>query len=216
MENKNCIWIGIGTDVKKESSLYRTLKAANTQLVKEHKGKDSFAGSDYPHLNFYDLSVPRENLNIITRKINEIAVDQKSFVLKIGKVNYFPFGLFFLEIERNEVLSHFHKKIVEEISQLKGDCIDKDYVSPHRKYTEEQRKSLIKYGNPHVLDQFQPHITIGLINDQKDKLTKISEELNSMFQLEEFHIDNIHITIGDEKKRKLFKLCQQIGKEPSR
>lgn len=201
MENESCIWIGVGTDIPKESALYHTVKDANGLLVKKYNGKDGFAGSECPHLNLYDLSVPKENVNSIIEKIKEIAKEQRSFTVKTGKVNYFPFGLFFLEIEESQDLLNLHKKIVEQIVTLNGGCIDKDYLAPHRKYTQKQRDTLMKYGNPYVLDQFQPHITVGFVRNHENKLAEICKELNSLVQSQEFHVNTVHIVAGEGKEK---------------
>jgi hypothetical protein len=97
-------------------------------------------------------------------------------------------------VQKSKQLELLHKNIVKEIVALKGECIDKDYLSPNRKYTKRQKELLMKYGNPFVLDQFQPHITIGNIFD-KNQLKNICKELNLQLKYQEFEIESIHITV---------------------
>ncbi len=190
LNSKDCIWIGIGIDLPKQSNVYRDVVKFNKQLVKNYGIKKDF----YPHLNIYDLSVPKDNLKAIIKKLKAFVSAQKSFKIKIGKINSFSFGIIFLEVNKSKQLELLHKNIVKEVAVLKGECIDKDYLSPNRKYTKRQKELLIAYGNPFVFDQFQPHITIGNIFD-KNQLKSICKELNSQLKFQEFVIDSIHITI---------------------
>ncbi|MFA5092075.1 MAG: 2'-5' RNA ligase family protein [Candidatus Paceibacterota bacterium] len=192
--------MGIGIDILKKSELYYDIIETNKILVKKYGSKTDL-NKNCPHLNLYDLSIPKENLKYIILKIKEILVDQKPFIIKTKKVNYFSFGIIFLEIEPNQELKTLHKKIVKEVSKLKGTCIDNDYLAPHRTYTKKQKELLLKYGNPFVLDQFQPHITIGFVNNQKDTLANICKELNTYIKSNKFQVDCIQIVSGEKHKK---------------
>jgi len=192
--------------VPEESEIYRKIVQMNDLLAMKYDAKKDFAGSEHPHLNLYDLSAPNENVKLIAERVKTISENQKSFSIKIKGINYFHFGLIFLEIEKNDVLTKLHEKVVEDVVKLKGSCIDEDYLAPHRKYTARQKELLMQYGNPHVLDQFQPHITIGHVRNQGSKLHEISGELNKLILMAEFVIDNVHVVTGEEKDR------QTLGK----
>ena len=200
VKKEECIWIGIGFDILKKSELYYDIIEVNKILVKKYGSKTDL-NKNYPHLNLYDLSIPKENLKEIILKIKTILINQKSFIIKIKKVNYFPFGIVFLEIEQNKELEKLHKKIVREVSKLNGKCIDKDYLAPHRTYTKKQKELLIRYGNPFVLDQFKPHITIGFVNNQKDILINICRELNTYIKSNKFQVDCIQVVSGEKHKK---------------
>src|SRR3989344_7973333 len=137
-QNQNCIWMGIGIDIPEGSEIYRRIIEMNDLLVEKYDSKKDFAGSEHPHLNIYDLSVPRENTKLITERVKTISENQRSFTATIKGVDYFSFGLIFLEVEKNDILKKLHKKIVGDVVKLKGDCIDNDYLSPHRKYSAKQ------------------------------------------------------------------------------
>jgi 2'-5' RNA ligase len=198
-QNQNCIWVGIGIDVSEETELNRVVVEMNNLLAEKYGASKDFTGSNHPHLNLYDLSVPIENLELIIEKVREISEINKGFEVEIGEVNYFPFGLFFLEISKNDALNKLHKRIVEELVKLKGKCIDEDYLAPYRKYSERQKEVLMQYGNPHVLDQFQPHITIGHVKNQQDKLDTICKELSKFAPMTKLKIESVHIVTDGEK-----------------
>ena len=201
-QNQNCTWVGIGTDVSGESEIYRKIIETNDLLVTKYGAKKDFAGSEHPHLNLYDLSVPNENVELIAKKIKQISEEQRSFEAKVKGINYFHFGMIFLEVEKSDTLAKLHENIVEEVVKLKGDCIDENYLAPHRQYSKRQKELLMQYGNPHVLDQFQPHITIGHIRNQENKLSEISKELNKLISVTEFKIDVVHIVESNGKDNK--------------
>lgn len=211
---QNCVWIGIGVDISEGTELYQGVVKMNSLLIGKYGAEGGFAGSEHPHLNLYDLSVPRENLKAIVERVKEVVSTQKNFAVKIGAIRRFSFGLFFLEINNNSGLKKLHRKIVEEVVKLRGECIDKDYLAPYRKYTKRQKELLIKYGNPYVLDQFQPHITIGHVRNTKNNLMAIQEELNRLIPMTELRVDNVHVVAENKKSKKTlgkFSLMPAVG-----
>lgn len=195
----NCIWVGIGISIQENKELYCIIKKLEKILAARYKIKIS----NDPHINLYDLSIPEENIENTVEKIKAIANIQKKFIVEIGKVNCFLFGLFFLEINENKELKNIHDKIVKEIVKLKGCCIDEDYLIPDRKYNERQKQLLMDFGNPYVLDQFKPHVTIGYVGNQKGKLREAELELNGLIGAsKKLIVDNLHIVAGwGENKR---------------
>jgi len=185
-----CVWIGIGVEIKKGTNLYKECLEINGFFSREHGSKIIFSDNEVPHLNIYDLSVPEENISSISQALRSIVDNQGKFTVKINSIGHFPFGLFFLEVENNNILKDLHTQIVGAINPLRGDCIDPDYSQPHRKYTTQQKESLNQYGNPHVLELFKPHITLGHIKDNVD-LNVIEKKLESIRMINEFDIDNI-------------------------
>ncbi len=202
----NCIWIGVGSDVTKETPLYADCLRMGDVLKIKYGSQLDLSGKDAPHLNFYDLSLPAENLERAAAGLEKLASEQKVFAVKIKSVGYFPFGIFFLEIEKNGELFKLHRHIVEEIVQLKGSCIDPDYLEPHRKYAERRKEILQQYGNPHVLDQFQPHITIGHVKNSHYDFEEIKRELVKLLTAKDWKIDNIHVATDHREFLKIFRL----------
>jgi 2'-5' RNA ligase len=209
-ENKTCVWIGIGANIPETSRLGEAIGAAHALLRKKYDSRPGFSGSSRSHLNLYDLSVPRQNLKAVVETVKMIAAAQKSFTLRTGEVDYFPFGLFFVETLKNSKLIVLHKKLVAQVSALKGDCIDPDYLEPRRKYSVEQKRILMRYGNPHVLDFFHPHITIGQVNS--GNLKSIKKELNGLFGEEKLIMDHLRITIENKAGKKVTKRFHFAGK----
>jgi len=200
-ESKKCVWIGIGSDVQKESNLYAECININKLLSERYGNSVRFSEVEAPHLNFYDLDVPKNNLNEIVLEISKIASDTRRFNLQIKTINYFPFGLFFIDLENIPALSNLHKNIVKTASPLKENCICEDYLQPHRKYNSIQKSMLKLHGNPHVLSQFMPHITLGLVRNQN--LQSIQKEIKPILTETMLKVNNIHVVVEENEKRKV-------------
>jgi 2'-5' RNA ligase len=201
----NCSWIGIGVDVER-GKLNDECVAMNAMLKTQYGSSIDFSGKDVPHLNLYDLSVPTENISTIEKNLEKIAGETKPISIEIESVGYFPFGIFFLKLKMNDALSDFHKKIVDAIVPFKSDCVDKDYAAPYRNYTPRQSELLEQYGNPFVLDCFEPHITIGHIRNKNVDFDMIKDELEKLLKTKAWTADNLHIATNGRQTVKRFAL----------
>ena len=100
-------------------------------------------------------------------------------------------------------LIKIHKKIVNSVYSLKGNCTCKDYLDKNRDYDKKQKELLKKYGNPHIFSNFKPHITLGLIRGQN--LEKIKEYLKKILKIGSFEVNNINIVKEENKNYELIK-----------
>jgi len=200
----HCIWIGIGVDIKKKDNLYKEWTSINKILSNGSANTLSFSENRLAHLNLYDLDIPKDNLNKIQEELNKIATQMKSFGVPIKAVRHFPFGLFYIEVEKSKPLLKLHKTIVEKISPLKADCICQDYLEPHRKYNQTQKLMLKKYGNPHVLSQFSPHITLSFTKNKN--LQSIQKEARIKLTENTLRVDDFHVVTEKREYVRNFKL----------
>src|SRR5262249_17999723 len=157
----NCSWIGIGIELPHLLS-EQSIKI-NKEILAINPDSYEFSPSNRPHLNLYDLDVPESKISEIIISLGDVLKDKASFEVKILNINYFQFGAIFLELERHPALLDLHSAIVLAVAPYRGNCMCKDYLQPWRKYTQEQEKLLNAYGNPFVLNEFHPHISLGFI-----------------------------------------------------
>lgn len=158
-----------------------------------------FTENNRPHLNLYDLDVPERNISEITPALNNVLSNMRSFEVKILKIGYFNFGAIFLEVEKHPLLINLHNVVVETVYKYNGNCVCKDYLQPWRKYTHEQAEMLEKYGNPFVLKEFQPHISVGFIKAPEEILKTHVEVLNKLLSMNSFKIEKISLVDDAEK-----------------
>lgn len=197
-KNLGCVWVGIGVNFSPNSMIYQECLRIASLLQRKYKTQPFFSKIRQPHLNIYDLSLPQKNLEIVLKRLDGLLKDQKSLELKIKSVDYFPFGLFFLKVEEKKELIVLHRNIVEIIYALKEDCICEDYSRLLDKYNSNQKDSLERFGNPYVLDLFNPHLAFGFIKDSSLNFDSVKPYLEAKTIIESFRIEKIDV-VGENK-----------------
>ena len=196
----DCVWIGIGIDITPSDNIFSQLTKLNSQLNQEF-------GSSYNlelnplHINLYDLDIPEDSLEKAGEVLREVTHKSNIFSIKLGKVSFFEHGSIFVMCELNELLKTFDREIVEAIVSFKGTCKTEEYWEPWRQYTEQQKIYREQYGNPHVLDAFTPHITIGYVKKEKAELERITSQLSKKFKVSEFTVKQISMVIQNSERK---------------
>lgn len=208
MNNKNkeeCVWIGIGINITPSDHNYGELLKLNTFLVEKYGSTFIFdPKTNQPHINLYDLDVPKDNLEHIERVLQEIVKDSKSFRIEFDKIDSFKHGTIFISCKTNHDLEQLEKQVVENVVQYKGDCRTEDYWQPWRGHNERQIANRDKYGNPHVLDTFLPHITIGFIRGGQNKLEEVVREANQRSTIKQIHCGNLDLVAHDQQGKLIY------------
>lgn len=212
MENNNskCVWIGIGVELTNSQSIYSDCILINKYLFNKKITSSHYSKDEPPHLNLYDLDIKTNNFSQSKIILKNILKDRKSFYVKVKSIEYFPFGLFFIELEKNHELIQLHELVVKNISELKGNCVNPSYLEPHRSYNSEQKLMLNSFGNPHVLQQFRPHITLGFITDKKADLDAVKKKLNGMLKTDKIKVDKITLVTENNAGRKILEVVELI------
>ena len=195
MDGKNCVWIGVAAVIEKDTLLYSDLKKINDYLAKEMMGGFGYSSALRPHLNFYDLSIPAENLNKVKDALDQTFANQKPVECKIAGINFFKFGMVYVEIEKNEDLANLQKEILETVNSYRGDCLDLDYQKLVPVLSDSQKESLNKYGNPYMTD-FKPHISVGYLPNKKDSLEAIISGIEPILTVKKFTISKLDLVKG--------------------
>ncbi len=190
MQN-NCKWVGIGVELV--PLLVQQCSLINTAISLINLASYKFSDTNRPHLNLYDLDVIEEDISDIIVALDRVLKDTASFRVKILKVDYFHFGSIFLEVENHPLLLDLHNTVVSTVYKYKGSCVCKDYLQPWRNYTQDQDEMLKKYGNPFVLKEFHPHISLGFIKAPEKMLKTHVEGLNKMLQIDSFRIEKLSL-----------------------
>ncbi|MEK6825812.1 MAG: 2'-5' RNA ligase family protein [Nanoarchaeota archaeon] len=190
------IWVAVGCYVEHKSNFYKEIIAMNSLLTDKYSNTLVFSSENIPHLNLFDLNILREMLPLALKRLKDIAKKTHTLTLKLKNVLAFPFGTFFIEIEKQSELLTLHAKIVHAIAPLKNGCLCNDYLKHRKTYTREQRKLLQRYGSPHVLKNFTPHITIGHV--EKEDNSKICKSLNALRKTESTVFHTLHLFKEDD------------------
>lgn len=205
-------WIGIGIDILSSDPFFSQIIDLNKELVKY--------GSNYninlipPHINLYDIDIPVKNFEEVDRKLKEISDSHNSFEISCSKVDYFKHGSIYLSCDLNEDIKNLQQDIVKNISTLRGNIKTKEYWESWREYTEDQLQNREKYGNPHILNSFVPHITIGFIKDN-NILKDVNIKLNELFKPVVYKVSHFNLVIKNSENKTIktisYKLNTQLG-----
>lgn len=102
----------------------------------------------------------------------------------------FRSGVVYLSIKKNSTLCDLQEKIVKTVSPFKEDCICVDYLKPGRNYAQGQKEMSKLHGNPFVLSEFNPHITVGFLCNTPPDINKL---FGHTIPATKFYIDSIHL-----------------------
>ena len=192
----NCSWIGIGVELP--PLLTQQCGSVNAAISQINPASHKFSDTNRPHLNLYDLDVPESNISEITSALINALKDIPSFEVKIKNISYFHFGAVFFEIEKHPSLLDLHNTVVSTVYKYRGSCLCKDYLQPWRKYTQEQEGMLKEFGNPFVMNEFHPHISLGFIKASEGVLKNYVEDLRKIISITSFRVEKLSL-VGDVK-----------------
>ena len=191
------VWVGIGITINKKSRACASL-VEMSEILSQKYGDKLKSAKEF-NINLYDFDAPKSELKNIEKELRDILNEFMGFKIKVNVVRSFDFGIVFLEIEKTIELYNLHKKIVEKINPYRKGLICKDYLEEKRNYNSSKKEMIEKYGNPHVLDEFYHHITIGMV--KPSKLDSAIKDLKKLSRKMEIGVNSIHIAINDNGKR---------------
>jgi 2'-5' RNA ligase len=190
--SKECVWIGVGIDIKPEDSYYPEIVKLSEILKQQYGSNYEFSTSNPPHINLYDIDIPKTNLEKASRSLERIAEKWKHFSVKLASIDFFKHRAVYIQCELSNPLRQLEKEIVEALADYREGCRTEDYWQPWREYNQPQINNRNKYGNPHVLDTFTPHITLGCV---KTKLSQAVQETKRFFVPTELSVKQIDMVI---------------------
>lgn len=153
-------------------------------VVNQH---DAFA-----HITLYSCEFPNESRREIEAKFGELTNSKLSINISLGDIRINKRGFVLVDIKVSDEQKEFHIKTVEALNSLRKGILRSKYKS--RKYREQlstdELSNIDKYGHPHVLNLYKPHLTLGkLQNTNINDLDLSSYDFRShSFDVNEFAI----------------------------
>jgi len=196
--SKNCIWIGVGIDIKPEDIYYPVITKLSETLNQKYGSNYNFSKANPPHINLYDIDIPQRNLQQTINSLEQITKKWKNFPVRLASIDSFTHGAIYIQCELNESLKQLEREIVETLVDYRGGCRTEDYWQPWRKYSQNQISNRDKYGNPHVLETFTPHITLGYV---KTELSKAVWETKNAFIPTKLNVEQIDMAIQNPEDK---------------
>ncbi len=166
--------------------------------------------SSIPHITLYSCRFDDSKYSELVEKLREIKMEK--FLAHLGKLqiskhdkNNNIFVAF--EIEDAGKLLELHEKVLEIANPLRGSLIREKDVKRFEKgiFTAEEFSAIEKYGYQYVKQYFNPHITIGEIqNDDPELLTLLRDHLvgleGAIIPIEKIFVKILRRTVPEDKK----------------
>lgn len=114
-----------------------------------------------PHITLYIFETQEKNKEEIKRKADSISEEFLPIEINAQGVDLSKYGTLRLLVEKHQKLQKFHEKLVKSLAKFR----DKDAFSKAKKFYDEfspeEQELIDKYGRPNLLQNFEPHITLG-------------------------------------------------------
>lgn len=137
-----------------------------------------------PHVTLYDAEFPESNFE----KLLDMGEDLGKLLpldLTFDKFFYGWDGYVAIFFKKTNQIYNFHKLVLEKLNPLRNG-------HQRNKYKKNQSDLVLKYGYHNVLENFEPHLTLGRFNDDK-KAEVFVKELNNI-KLQNFTADSFAFT----------------------
>lgn len=151
-------------------------KKFSSKISALKKKCDFLAPSPFdPHITLYLSKFPKNNFEKAVVGVRER--NERKFFLRARRIkveNSGIKGFCFLDLRKSSPLMKIHKEVVFSLNRLRNKQIRSKDVKRIKlgKYSKAEIRNIQKYGYARVLKFFQPHITLGEVSIQNDKLEK--------------------------------------------
>ncbi len=132
LTSKDCIWIGVGIDIKPNDSYYPIIARMSEILKQQYGSNYKLSTFNPPHINLYDIDIPKSNLEKVSRLLGQIAEKREYFPVKLTSIDSFKHGAIYIKCELSDHLSRLEKEIVEALTDYRDGCRTEDYWQPWR------------------------------------------------------------------------------------
>jgi 2'-5' RNA ligase len=117
----------------------------------------------YPHITIYSPRFSESKIEEVVKAVREIADRTRKTEMVFKEITSHQ-GFVTLRFENSFSIKKLHEEIVFKLNPLR-ESKNVDESDYHAVFGSEQQKSIEKYGYPHALDQYSPHMTIIRLED---------------------------------------------------
>lgn len=123
-----------------------------------------------PHITLYSPCMPASNVPKALDAVGKIAKDTPPITVRLRDIDFFPDGTVYVRCRESREIFQLHSKIVEKLDQLREGHIDPDYKENQQMLQLSEKRLLEKYGDPHVMENFQPHIAVARVSTSREHI----------------------------------------------
>jgi len=152
--------------------LRRDIVKASNELKGKSKSVFRLDLDKFMHLSLYLFTTPEQSKADVLAVVEQIAKELKPFSVMVTGARASSDGLIMISFEKNNHINSIHKLAVKLLNPLRKNTLRKKYTDQEYflKQTSTDQKLLKKYGHKYVHDNYNPHISLGFVED--DKLCK--------------------------------------------
>lgn len=153
-----------------------------------------------PHLTLYQSVFPLAHKMQTYECLQSCAAHTKSFNVVLHDFSEFR-GALFYDAEKDDSLMSLHQHIVTSLNPLReGLLTDECRKFLHdSSLSSKEQKNVMNYGNPFVLEQYRPHVTLTKLRDLHET-GKALEYLAHHTQELSFHANALYLTAPGEHR----------------
>ena len=147
----------------------------NHMLVREFASVIDFKSSIEPHLTLYMGLFP--DLAKVVAVVEQLNAEFAAFRASFDRFRLSPDGYIFWEPQTSAQLQALHEKAVEMLNPLRNGLVREKFNENFDSYNSFEQMNIKNFGFPWVMQQFNPHLTLGRIAadvDQKEVLDRLS------------------------------------------
>ena len=168
--------------------------AISQNISKEYDSKVILNTQDtLPHITLYKAKFEEENIDKVLSVVDKVCRNNKQCTTHFLYFEKIFDGWIYLQYKNTEGLLSLHKDLIQKVNPLRNSWIgtswwrDQSFLTPKHEQYQEQ------YWSYFILDYFQPHVTVWLI-DKATHFDQSNFEINS--NLSTIMIDEIAVCTG--------------------
>lgn len=141
-----------------------------------------------PHLSLFPNQYPQKNRPAIEASLNNLSEQTNPFRITLTGYSQIS-GYIFADAVKSDDLVALHAQAVEVLNPLREGYMP-SLVAGLKGLTPAQQTSVKKYGNPIVLDSWEPHVTLTHIDDMEiaKQVHKQLPPINLEFDVAAIHL----------------------------
>ena len=114
-----------------------------------------------PHISLRLNFESDDKLEVVKEKIKEISHRHSKLNIVLLSPSFFGEKIVHFPVERNPELQKLHEDVIKTVNSIRNSWVEDSYADL---YEEELSKQVELYGQPYVMEKFNPHITIVNFN----------------------------------------------------
>ncbi|OEZ33207.1 hypothetical protein AS144_04240 [Francisella endosymbiont of Amblyomma maculatum] len=153
---------------------------AETNVLEKYK-TTPFIKNHPVHLTLYLTSFESKYITDIQNELAQIAKNTKPFYIKTIGFSARKSGFVMLDIQNSQTLQQLSNTVVKDLAKYRN----KDYPVPSWvKFYPNKLKSFEKYGSPNTFAEFDPHLSILVVDLQTDQVREsFNKDFNEIIKI---------------------------------